>query len=423
MTLLVPSSLLAQAGDNKDSQRFVLASREWLDLQTRVQAVLSLPSDIGEYQERYGDASSGSQMKDCFDAMHKLQQSANGYGSPASLRSRILKDPALLASATRPAGDAFAATVWTLQRAHQDAFSIASAFKGIPALAAGTRPAESVAGIRSLFLDQGQIVASMDRTIGQFNSLITEFQAIEQKLAVAQEEMRTYTDRSSKTRTELDKEIGTIRSTIADLEKQRDAAYDKWLGLTIAACAVPAIIGVVGIAIMVILAVPTGGASFAVGSAVTGGAVAIAAGALGAAAGVARTSYDNLVAKVQDEGDFLAKRICYRTDLGALDELMKFSLPASSTVITQLGTVRDGWSGAIRELSSRVNDLSVANLQDSPWLSPTVMNAAAASWGRLDDSLKAFMRGSFVDATLLDFGDTLPRDDANWAANFGAKAA
>jgi hypothetical protein len=126
---------------------------------------------------------------------------------------------------------------------------------------------------------------------------------------------------------------------------------------------------------------------------------------------------------VQEQDEFLAKRICYRTDLGALDDLMKFSLPASSSVISQLGDVRDAWSGSIREFSSRVNDLSVGNLQDSPWLNTALMNGASASWGQLDDALKAFMRGSFVDASLLDFGDALPRDDANWAQNFGGKRA
>ena len=93
MSLYVPSSLLPPAGDSKEAQRFVLASSEWLDLQTRVQAVLALPSDIGEYEERYGDPSSGSHMKECFDAMHRLQKAASRYGSPKRLRARILNDP------------------------------------------------------------------------------------------------------------------------------------------------------------------------------------------------------------------------------------------------------------------------------------------------------------------------------------------
>lgn len=423
MSLLVPSPLLLQAGDSKDAQRFLLASREWLDLQTRVQAVLALPSDIGEYQERYGDASSGTQMKDCFDAMHRLQQTANCYGSPTGLRARIIKDPGFLANATRPSNDAFSATVWTLQRTHLDAFTIASTFKSIPDLAQGARPSDTVAGIKSLFMDQGQIISSMDRTIGQLNTLIAEFQGLEQKLADAQDQMKTYTDRSSKTRVELDKEIGEIRATIAELEKERDAAYGKWLCLTIAACAVPAVIAIAGIAIMVILAVPTGGGSFAVGSAITGAGAALAGAALGTAAGIARTKYEDLCTRVEEEGEFLGKRICYRSDLGALDELMKFTLPSSSSVISQLGEVRDAWNGSIRELSSRVNDLSVANLPDSPWLNQGLMNDAAASWGRLDEALKAFVRGSFVDATLIDFGDPLPRDDAKWIQNFSARKA
>jgi hypothetical protein len=169
--------------------------------------------------------------------------------------------------------------------------------------------------------------------------------------------------------------------------------------------------------------VPNGGGSFAVGSAVTGTGVALAAAGLGAAAGVARTSYDDLCAKMQEQGEFLAGRICYRSDLGAVDELMKFTLPSSAGVITQLGNVRDAWSGSIRELSARVNDLSLANLKDSPWLNAALMTEAADSWTQLDDSFKAFTRGSFVEATLVDFGDPLPRDDAKWARNVGKQAA
>lgn len=424
MTLLVPSSLLPQAGDNKDSNRFVLASSEWLDLQTRIESVLALPSDIGEYEERYGDASSGSQMRACFDAMHALQQTAGGYGSPRSLRSAVLNDPNFLAGRARPRNDAFSSTVWTMQKAHQDAFTLASAFNSIPSLAAQETASGTVAGIKSLFLDGGQIVSNLDQTIAQLDALITEFQSLERQLDNAQQAMKVYTDRSSKTRIALDKEIGALQATIADLEQKRDAAYSKWLDLTIAACVAPAVIGVVGIAIMVILAVPTGGASFAVGSAITGGAATIAAGALGVAAGIARSQYDSLVEKVEQQDEFMQKRVCYRSDLGALDKLMQFSLPASGGVITQLGAVREAWAGARGEIVARVNDLSTANLGDSPWLKRDQMAAASAGWTRLDEALKAFMRGSFVDAVVLDFGDPLPQDQARWSQSFAiAKAA
>lgn len=423
MTLLVPSSLLMQAGDSKDAQRFVLASSEWLDLQNRVQAVLALPTDLTEYAERYGDASSGSQMKDCFDAMHQLQQTASRYGSPSRLRADILKNPNFLVSDSRPRNDAFSATVWTVQRAHQDAFTLASTFKNLPAVARGEAPANIATGIKSMFLDRGQIVDKMQGTVDQLKALIDEFGSIEGELEKAQLLMKTFTDRSSKTRTSLDEEIGALRVTIANLEQARTAAYNKWLALTVAACAAPAVIGIVGIALMVILAVPTGGASFAVGSAVTGGAAAIAAGALGAAAGVARTAYDDLIAQVQTKGDFLAKRVCYRSDLGALDELMKFSLPASSGVIGQLGAIRDAWTGSIRELSAKANELSADSLANAYWLKEQEVAATAAGWSRLDAALQAFTVGSFVDADLIDFGSELPSDDVNWGKQFAMKSA
>ena len=423
MTLLVPSSLLLQAGDSKDAQRFVLASSEWLDLQNRVQAVLALPTDIGEYAERYGDASSGSQMKDCFDAMHVLQQSATRYGSPAGLRAKILKNPNFLAGDARPANDAFSATVWTMQRAHQNALTLSNTFNNLHALGRGESASDVATGIKSLFFDRGQIIDQMQGTADQLKVLIDEFGSIEAELDQAQLRMKTFTDRSSKTRTSLDEEIGALRVKIATLEQARTAAYNKWVALTVAACAAPALIGIVGIAIMVVLAVPTGGASFAVGSAVTGAAAAVAAGALGAAAGVARTAYDDLVTDIDTRGEFLAKRVCYRSDLGALDELMQFSLPASNGVIGQLGAVRDAWAGSIRELGAKVNELSAANLAGANWLKEQELAATAQGWRRLDAALQAFTTGAFVDADVIDFGSELPADQAGWSQQFAVKSA
>jgi hypothetical protein len=423
MSLFVPSPLLIQAGDNKEARRFVLASSEWIDLQTRVQAVLALPSDIGEYQERYGDASSGAQMKECFGAMHKLQRVASRYGSPKRLRARILNDPSFLATTARPRNDAFSATIWTLERAHQDAFQLAATFKSIPGLARHESQAAITAGIKTLFLARGQLVERMQLTIEQIDVLISEFRSIESDLAAAQLAMKSFTDRSSKTRSCLDQEIGPLQMRVVALERARDAAYQEWLALSVSACIVPATIAIVGIVVMVLLAVPAAAKSFAAGPALSGGATAASAAALGAAAGAARTAYDDLVAEVQSEPDFVGTRVCYRADLGALDQLMKFSLPASSGVIGQLESIKGAWAGAIREFSARANELTVDNLKSGPWLKEQEMSATAAGWTRFDAALRAFVVGSFVDTDLIDFGSVLPHDDSAWQRHFALQRA
>lgn len=423
-TLFVPSSrLLTAAGDSKTAQKFVLSSGEWFDLQNRVQAVLALPSDQGEYQGRYGDSSSGLQMKECFDAMLKLQQVTGRYGNPKGLREKILKDPNFLSSVDRPKKDAYSATVWTIDRAHQNAFALASALNSIPTSARGESRADVVAGIKNLFLGTDQILDNMQHTAEQFEGLAHEFQEIEDELDQAQLAMKTFTERSSKTRAGLDQEIGGLRDKISQLENDRDAAYRKWLALTISACAVPAVIGIVGIAAMVILAVPTGGASFAVGSAVTAAGAGLAAAALGTAAGVARGSYDDLIQEVSTKQEFHQKRVAYRSDLGALDDLMKFSLPASSGIISQLRVVRDAWASSIQEIKFTLADLSVDSLVSGPWLKPDQMAASAVNWTNVDNALKAFTVGSFVDSDLIGFGAPLPKDDPEWQKKFTAKFA
>ncbi len=424
MPLFVPSSrLLTAAGDGQSARKFVLSSTDWFDLQTRLQSVLALPYNYTEYETRYGDASSGLEMKDCFDAMSRLQAVATRYGNPRQLRAKILQDPNILAGADRPRNDSFSATVWTLGQAYQNAFSLASALKSIPGSARGSSASDVVTGIKSLFFDTDQIADRMQQTVAQLDALISEFQARSDELEEAQLAMKVYTDRSSATQTALNTEIGSLQDTIAQLEKDRDAAYSKWLGLTISACIVPAVIGIVGIAVMVVLAVPTGGGSFAVGTAVTGAAAGLAAAGLGTAAGLARSTYDDLVKEVSDTSDLMQKRVAYRHDLGALDATMKFSLPASNQVINQIGVVRDAWVSSLQEIKFKVGELGVDNLASSPWLQDTEMAASAANWTTVADAMRAFVQGSFVDSDVMAFGSELPKDEPGWQQNFTLKLA
>ncbi len=415
MDLFVPASgLLTAVGDSGGGGKFSLASREWFDLQNQVSAVLALPSNMDEYAIRYGDPSSGQQMKECFTAMQALQYVASKYGSPASMRRSLITNPNALAGGLRPRNDAYSATVWTVQSAHRDAFALASLLKTIPSAARGGATKDVVAGIKSMFLDTDQLVGRMRQTRDQFDVLLREFALLQDELQVAQEAMATFTNKSSKTMTGLNTEIGETQATITQLEKDRDAAYQKWLDLTIASCVVAAVIAIVGIAVSVILAAPTAGASAFVGSAVAVGIGGAAGAALGVAAGVARTSYEDLIKKVEDSQEFLRKRIAYRHDLGALDKLMTFSLPTSAGLIGNLGTIRQAWASSLEEIQGRVTQLSESNIGDGPWLQQGAMNAAAAQWTAVDDALRAFMLGSFVDAELVPFGAPLPQDDPNW---------
>lgn len=417
MTLFVPASGLLTAVGDGSARKFSLASRDWFAMQNNVSAVLALPSNMDDYTIRYGDASSGQQMKDCFAAMQALQYVAQKYGSPGRLRRAITADPGVLASGLRPRNDAYAATLWTVQKAHRDAFALAQTLKNIPFAAGNASKAEIVEGIKSAFLDADQVVSGMRQTRDQFTVLLAEFESLQKELEEAQDAMKTYTDKSSKTMTALNTEIGQVQNNISKLEKDRDAAYQRWLDFTIASCAVAAVIAIVGIAVSVVLAAPTAGASAFIGSAVAVGVAGAAGAALGVAASVARTSYDDLVKQVQAEQDFLKKRIAYRSDLGALDQLMQFSLPTSAGLVGSLVTIRDAWSATIEEISGRVQALTVANLDDGPWLNAAAMNAAGANWAAVDDAMKAFCMGGFVDPELVAFGAALPKDDPNWGAS------
>jgi hypothetical protein len=258
----------------------------------------------------------------------------------------------------------------------------------------------------------------MHATATAFGELAKELQSLESELEVSQKAMTNYTEGSSKTRVWLDREIGGLEEKIAQLEKKQEDAYQKWLALTISSVTVAAGLAIAGILLSVILAAPTAGASLAVGSAISVGAATAAGTALGVAAGLARTDYDNIIKDLEDKGEFLKKRTAYRSDLGALDSLMKFSLPASGGLIKEVRGFRDGWNSTVEEIRFRIGELSVDNLQSGPWLKQDEMTKAASNWTKLDTLLKSFTVGSFVDYNVIKFGDPLPPDDPNWCGAF-----
>ncbi|WLI91024.1 hypothetical protein Q4S45_07870 [Massilia sp. R2A-15] len=102
---------------------------------------------------------------------------------------------------------------------------------------------------------------------------------------------------------------------------------------------------------------------------------------------------------------------------------MKFSLPDSSGVIGDLVALKHGWTGAIREMSARANELSAANLHSAAWLDEQVTTPAANSWSLLDGAIRAFVAGSFLEAEPVDFGGVLPRDDGAWQSHFTFRKA
>jgi hypothetical protein len=45
------------------------------------------------------------------------------------------------------------------------------------------------------------------------------------------------------------------------------------------------------------------------------------------------------------------------------------------------------------------------------------MAVSAANWIKVDDAMRAFVGGTFIDSNLLPFANALPKDDPNWQKN------
>ena len=438
MAFLIPSQQLMIAardsnGHDGGTRRFVLSSRGWFDLQARLQSLRALPASHSEFERRYGGISPGLRMKQCHAAMTALRGVAIRYGDPGQVRATILRDPAAWVTGTRPRNNPFAAAIWTLEHARQDAVALAAAISSIPETTRGVPPRAAVGRIKALFLDSGQIGDRMQQSVIRLNLLINEFQTMVDDLENAQAIMRIYTDSSATTRRVLNQEIGGLQHEMDDLEKERDSAYARWLSLTVSTCLIPAMIGIVGIAIMVRLAVPIGESSFAVdrgaggtgagGTGAGGTGAGLAVAGLGTAAGLARSAYDDLIAQVSTTSDLMPRRAALRHDLGALDSAMRCSLPAAGEIVDQLSVIRDAWVDSVREIIYRLGELDDGKLISGPWLRDDQMAATAANWLTVDAGMRAFIGGTFVNSDLVGFGAALPKDDPNWQTTLQQKIA
>ena len=424
MAIIIPSQqLMLPARDCDTTRKFVLSSRGWFDLQARLQSLRALPPSYSEYERRYGSLSPGIRMKECYAAMNVLRSVATRYGNYGALRTTILQGPAALAMGARPANDPFAAALWTLEHARHDAVALAAAMTSIPDTVRAMPAPDAVACVKALFLDAGQICDQMQQSVIRLNMLINEFRAMVDDLENAQAIMRIYTDSSAVTRRALDQEIGSLQHEISDLEKERESAYARWLNLTVSTCLIPAMIGIVGSAIMVRLTVPTGDTGFAVGGAAWGAGAGIAVAGLGTAASLARSAYDHLIGQVNTTADLKPKRAGFRHDLGALDSTMRSSLPAAGEIVDQLAVVRDAWVDSLREIINRLGELDHHKLIDGPWVQYEQMSAAAANWLKVDAGMRVFVRGSVVDSALVGFGAALPGDDPDWQKTLQRKIA
>jgi hypothetical protein len=85
--------------------------------------------------------------------------------------------------------------------------------------------------------------------------------------------------------------------------------------------------------------------------------------------------------------------------------------------------LKESWSSSIDEIQYKVANLSPDDLANGPWLKEQEMAASAANWIKVDDVLKAFINGSFVDPDVVKFGKPLPKADLDWQKKFASKLA
>jgi hypothetical protein len=414
LTAVVPDSIQPAPGmtgpanpNSGQPSQFALFSDSWLELQAYVGAAMELPMTKGSFEDKYGASGSSATVTGCIEAMKGVQTASAEFGNPKTLRSALIADPNLLATAAPP-GEIYTHTVWLGQRVHETAGKIISGYDSVLQELTGLPAREQVANLKAYLFDEtmGPVPLSkqMSADVGM---LIKKLGAFEQKMNEYNEKLQSFTSGSSQMIADVSSTIGALGQKIIDLEQSRDAAYKAWKDFTIAAvtCSVGCML------IGGLLAPFTGGLSLLIG-----GAAAIATGVgLGVKAAENRAKYNSYCDMISNETAEMQKKQRLRSDLGDFDKQMQRVGPAMGMFLNKLQTVEGVWVQMNNDMLAIGNSITESNVGSMPFLVKAKSNLAVDSWKSIDASARQFTVESLVDYTSVAFGDKMPETSGKLA--------
>lgn len=400
---IVPNGLTQPADPNSGKpSRFALFTDSWLELQGYVGAALELPITQGDFEEKYGSLQDSNTIKECINAMRGVKEASTEFGNPKTLRTALIANPNLLASA-KPPEEIYTHTIWLGQRVHQTSKNLASNYQEVYDLLQGLPAKEQVQNLKDYLFDQTSGPIPISKQISdEVGALIIKLGKFEQKMNEYNEKLQKFTSDSSNMFQEVDKSIGAVSQQIKDLEKSRDEAYEAWKKFTIAAVTSSVACALIG----AVLAPFTGGVSLLIGGA---GAIATATG-LSIKAVENRVKYNQYCDQIATQGIELKKKQRLRSDLGDFNRQMKNVGPAMKNFLTNLQEVQGIWVQMNNDLLAINNSLDESNVGSSPFMVKLKSKQAIDSWKAIDESAMQFTTEALIDYRSIAFGDKMPEN-------------
>ncbi|MGD9638602.1 MAG: alpha-xenorhabdolysin family binary toxin subunit A [Alphaproteobacteria bacterium] len=403
---LVPpdsSSIIKSDSSDGSSNRFLLFSSDWLQMQNYVQSALALPPTIDDFKKEYGefDSSDIDKIKTAVRILGNVRDLSQVFGNPSSLKAKLLSTPTYLQTPEPPA-EIYAHIVWLSNQIYNAASTFSWSLENLKVLLGPTSgtPEERANNLREILVGQGGLQSTAQTMQQQVNALLTKLLKFESNASDANGELLEYLKSSSSIVNNANKLIGSYQTSLQELQKSSDDALKKWHAYTIAAVS-----AAVGLLLIGAILVPfTGGAGFAVIGA--GHAAGIA---LAIAASHQESVYNNLCTQISNTNKEIVKKTNLVTSLTSFNTQVGLVQPALTSFITDLGTIESMWSDIGNKIAFIVNNYSVEQLSDLSWVMQAMkISDATNKWKLIGSAATEFSQNSLVTYDLTkSFGQTL----------------
>ncbi len=428
---LRPSQSLYSFNESRDENdpdivgemRFNLFSADWLMLQRRVESARGLPETRDVFDAQYGVYPDQPIFGQCYEAMKDLRSSAlDNFGGPAELRTSILES-ASTGGSTNYGSTFYGGLGKNMEELRRFVLNLEQLSNPRIASYWSKCDKESVKVLKAYLLGKQNtgisapnngLAYQSDQIGREFNDLAMKLEKALEAQRTYEEQLRKFTGESSEMVAATNKAIGEAKANIKKLTKDREAAYDAWLGFTIAAVTTSVGVAVIGTVVSVALY-----ASIAASAAASGGmtlalaapAVALQFSTIGIAAGLAsglgakaaseRASYDQLGRDLAAARETERKAINLGHDLAGLEAQMK-RLDAEEgvsgeKVLKDVRAFGDVFTDLAQQLQGHADNLTVNNISDSPLANVDATADLIVTWTPIKDLADQFGRNMLVD--------------------------
>ncbi|MEL7370319.1 MAG: alpha-xenorhabdolysin family binary toxin subunit A [Myxococcota bacterium] len=383
-TELTPNNkLTSRTGD-----KFVLFTRNWLSLQTYIQAGLELPISKNGFVDKYGAFDKTSLITGCVEAMKDVHALATTFGMPRSIQQQMITNPSYLGSDTPP-NELYGHMIWLGSQIYRQSTTFAHTLSSLGQTLAPLDTNQRAAATKSILTGPGGLTTTASTAIRQASELMIRLGNFTSSFDNANKHMKQYTSNASEIRKAASSSNAHLVAEIARVQQTAAEAYKRWRDYTISTVHTP-----VGITIL------TAGLLWPSG-------LGLGAG-LGAITVKARDAYNSLCDEIGKEQANTAKKLRLLTDLSGLDAQLVHITQAMGEFKSCVEQIQGVWVDVNNSLNAIISNHSDAQLGNIDWLTQAMkLKDAAHRWQAIGDSAQGFVQNSMVPMNTQAFGEKL----------------